>query len=349
MTAGAARPTRTGQDTGSGLPLEREPQDDTSLPQDPSLDTDKENEGQTEPFPDRDFDPGSPWADTPEDLVISGPQVRSQTPPPAAKRPRGSFLRRPIDPLPLDDPPAAPPPEAKPAKNAKPAAKANKGPVKFREADDNREAKGCATVLVLILVGVGGWFLLKDHLDFSAKSLPTRDEPPPLTHVEALKNKTAVDYEAQSKMVLGRKLTAPPEEPPAAAPPHEPRDPGLKASVAEMTAAPEATSLDAVMSALAAQEVCYEGRKARREPSLYGLAGGFGVSFADPATPAGPPRLEFMPPTDGTAAVLYYASFSEAPIKGFEGREARSVANAPQAISRVILSWVSEVATGTCR
>ncbi|WP_147162539.1 hypothetical protein [Pararhodospirillum oryzae] len=289
------------------------------------------------------------WDDQLEDVSIGGGPVRV---PPRAQEPfqsKSSFLRQPVDRLPFDDdiPLKG---GGEPQGRSRRAAKSTP----FRPEDENRELKGCAVFAVLLVVGVGGWFLTKDVIvDLfkaaeTSMSTPERATAPPLTQVDALKQKTVVEHEVQGQTVLGRKLVAPPEEQQAVTgappPPATATTAGIQ-GLAEVVADP---SVESVLQAVSEQDVCYNGRRARRVPSLYGLDGGFGVVFGDVSENNGQPRLEFMPPSSGDTRVYFYASFTDAPVKGFEGREARSVRSTPRSVSRVVLAWVAELANGPC-
>ncbi|WP_242465022.1 hypothetical protein [Rhodospirillum rubrum] len=249
---------------------------------------------------------------------------------------------------------------------------------------EGRELKGCLIfVAIAVVLGGGGW-LVRDFVDFSSltpeppKPAAVR-EAPPVTKVTAMKEKTVVDHPTEGKMTLARKLVAPPLTPPAgegqaAAPPGgtamgiEGMTPGSPTGAPQTggigpgSAAPGSPPAGqvsgaggaVVLSQMADQAVCYNGSRARRVDSLYHLPGGFAIVYGAGEEGSEPlrPRLEFMPGVLGRDAggpdTLYYASFADAPVSGFESGMARPIANTDAAVGRVILSWVAAVANGPC-
>jgi hypothetical protein len=226
----------------------------------------------------------------------------------------------------------------------------------FKEEDDNKELRGCLMVVAVALVVGLAWFFLKDVIDFSGGPEETAPrKPPPITRVEAMKDKTVVDGGARATGApLARKIVAPPEETEETLPPEAQANEHASGVAIEgmddmdglappASAPPDADTLKpSVMEAL-----CLDGRPARRVPSLYGLRGGFAITFGE--GPEDGPRLEFLPPiNDRSGNVLFYAALGEPVVKGFEGREARTVANRPDAIQRVILAWSAGIVNGPC-
>ncbi|WP_413206545.1 hypothetical protein [Rhodospirillum sp. A1_3_36] len=218
----------------------------------------------------------------------------------------------------------------------------------FKEEDDNKEVKGCLIVLLLAAVAAGGWFLFDQFGGAGEKTSPVKRTAPPITQVEAIKEKTVVDTPRPSApAALARKLVAPSDEPEGGTKGES--DQQNLAAVLGMPGA-EGEALDSMIlsqEGVDVNSVCYNGQPARRVPSLYGLPGGFAITYA--LTPTGGPRLEFMPPTvDLSKDVLYYAAFGDPQVKGFEGNRSRTVPNRPAAIQRVILAWVAGIANGPC-
>jgi hypothetical protein len=218
----------------------------------------------------------------------------------------------------------------------------------FKEEDDSKEVKGCLMVLLLAAVVGGGWFLFDQFGGADEGPAPVKRTAPPITQVEAIKEKTVVKTPRPTGQALARKLVAPPEEPEAGA-----KGVPESGNAAVVVGMPGAEGDGALAGMMRDQEgvdmnsVCFNGRPARRVPSLYGLAGGFAITYA--LTPTGGPRLEFMPPTvDQSKDILYYAALGNPRVKGFEGSQSRTVPNKPEAVQRVILAWVAGVANGPC-
>ncbi|HAP99768.1 MAG TPA: hypothetical protein DCQ35_07025, partial [Rhodospirillum rubrum] len=278
---------------------------------------------------------------------------------------------RPRNPLPLSDPTFRP-------------VRRRTRPQPVVKEGASRELKGCLIfVAIAVLLGGGGW-LVRDFVDFSSltpeppKPAAVRDAPP-VTKVTAMKEKTVVDHPTEGKMTLARKLVAPPISAPAGegqappptggtamgiegmtpgAPAGDPMTggigPGSTVSASADAGPPAGAGGAAVLGQMADQAVCYNGSRARRVDSLYDLPGGFAIVYGPAGEDSEPlrPRLEFMPGVLGRDAggpdTLYYASFADAPVSGFESGMARPVANTDAAVGRVILSWVAAVANGPC-
>ncbi|MCF8483275.1 MAG: hypothetical protein K9H25_22860 [Rhodospirillum sp.] len=218
----------------------------------------------------------------------------------------------------------------------------------FKEEDDNKEVKGCLMVLLLVAVVGVGWLLFTQFSEPENGQSPASRSAPPITKVEAIKEKTVVNTPRATGQALARKLVSPPENP-------EEKDgaPPDQVSTASMIGMPGAEGEKALAELMRDQtateenSVCLDGRPARRVPSLYGLSGGFAITYGLTATDG--PRLEFMPPSmDRSKDVLFYAALGEPKVKGFEGNQARSVPNSPAAVQRVILDWVAGLANGPC-
>ncbi len=279
---------------------------------------------------DKDKDSGG--GDLGEDLLDPLSRVRHHPPPP-----RAPVIGRPSRPLPLGPGPDGP----KEGRRKRPAV--------AQPVDENREVKGCLAVLVVAAVLGAGWWALKDMVDFGSDSGPetAARKPPPITKIEGMKEKSVVDNATGAAAPLARKLVAPEEPKDDGEGVRKPRTAAALMSIADEV---EQATLTSMLDEVKARSVCYQGRPAQQVDSLYGLRGGFAISYAPNDRPEDTlyPRLEFLPPTLSAEKVLYYVSMGPTEVKGFEGRMAQKVPNQPRAVGRVVLSWIAEVADGEC-
>ncbi|MGB0696243.1 MAG: hypothetical protein ACPGOY_11380 [Rhodospirillaceae bacterium] len=268
------------------------------------------------------------------------------------------------------------------AEQLKAEAKAAKSPLKFMsgggaagQGDENKELKGCLRMLVILLVVGGiGWgvqsqFDLFGQLFGGSEDLDVPTQRRSLTKVDAMEEqskRTVQSGERTASQPTATRLTAPD---PDAPPPEEtasgslPQSPGASRQVLRPTIlghieqlAPTAGastaqgSIDQVLDVMQEEQVCYQGRPARRVTSFYGLTDGFAVTFGPEgqAPPDPGPRLEFLPPNMGGKDHYYVTVISPFPVRGFEGDNAREIAADGATVGRTILSWIAEVADGYC-
>lgn len=260
-------------------------------------------------------------------------------PRPGAKPPGG--IPRPSKPLPLG-----------PGSGKSAGGTRGKGRTAYAPEDDNREVKGCLAVLVVAALFGGAWWALQDVIDFgddetARETGPSAPKPPPITRVESMREKTAVDHGTPATAPLARRLKAPEEETDGAGGVRKPRTTAALMAIADEVQHPTIGSL---LEEVKSRSVCYQGQPAQQVDSLYGLRGGFAISYAPADRPEDSlyPRLEFLPPTRTKAKVLYYVNMGQHEVDGFDGRMAREVPDQPRAVGRVILSWIAEVADGEC-
>ncbi len=211
-------------------------------------------------------------------------------------------------------------------------------------ADDDDSAKaalGClAAVVILIGVGLAIAFLV----DFSPAD-PGADKDAsadlPITKVEALDKATASDRPAGR--LLARNL--------------EPADDvgvvaGRTGVIADMLGEfyEHGAEPETIETEMRRRSVCYNGHPGRLVPPILAPdSRGFALTFgADSHGEGDPyPRLEFFHGIADDLDYIYYVSLTHEPIRGFEPVGVR-LPNTRQAVGRVILEWVAEVANSTC-
>ncbi|SDE28657.1 hypothetical protein [Rhodospira trueperi] len=212
-------------------------------------------------------------------------------------------------------------------------------PVLADDEDSGMAAVGCLGALaVMVAVGVA----IALFVDFSG----TEEESGrasgelPITRVEALDKATSDQASGQalarnleagdsSGIVVGRASVIN----------------GLFADFYEHGVEPETLTRE-----LDRRAVCFNGRHARigplvLAPETRGFALTFGaLTYAD-GNPY--PRLEFSHGISEDLNYVYYVSLTEEPIRGFEPQGIR-IPNTREAVGRVMLEWVAEVANAAC-
>lgn len=220
---------------------------------------------------------------------------------------------------------------------------------------------GCLSALVAIAALGGGifWFAQQDFSDDTpaASSRPKASSSgsgsgsgsgTTLTRVDPLSEKTVVKKAADMKP-LAKKIET--EEGPAEEPP-----PGGVAVVVEGEAPPETPSQApppvasrAYQAILEAEPLCYEGRLARRAPSLF-TESGFAITFgADDFNSGDPlPRLEIFLDTPEAPTTASYMSMTHREFAEFSNNHEVPMSYSQEALGAVIAKWVATVATETC-
>lgn len=211
-------------------------------------------------------------------------------------------------------------------------------------ADDDDSAKaalGClAAVVILIGLGLAIAFLV-DFSPTNPEELENRRADLPITRVEAMDKQTVVDEPAGR--LLARNL--------------EPANDlgvvtGRSGVIADLLADFYETGAEPeiIEREMSRRSVCYNGRPGRLvAPILAPDSRGFALTFgADSHSEGDPyPRLEFFHGIAGDLDYIYYVSLTHEPVRGFEPVGVR-LPNTRQAVGRVILEWVAEVANSTC-
>lgn len=226
------------------------------------------------------------------------------------------------------------------------------------DEDDKTGVLGCMTALVVIGALIGGvvWFVNRDVAPQAEEPAATAAVTPPpvekksrapVTHVEPVREKTVV-AKAANLDPLARHIVVddPVEE--AAAPAA-----GVSATVQDLGQitedGPPPGAIKAATDILEMEQLCYQGRTARRAPSLFDPRG-FAITYgADDFSGGNPrPRLEFFfhPPEAPTVAT--YLSMTDGDMPGFPANHEMPVVYEEGAIHTLIARWIAAVATETC-
>jgi len=211
-------------------------------------------------------------------------------------------------------------------------------------ADDDDNAKAALGCLAAVVVVVGLGLAIAMLVDFGpGEQTDTKEITAdlPITKVEALDKKT-VSNEAAGRL-LARNLE--PSDDMGAVAGRTGVIADLLADFYEVGAEPEMIERE-----MARRSVCYNGHPGRLvKPILAPDSRGFALTFgADSHAEGDPyPRLEFFHGIAGDLDYIYYVSLTEEPVRGFEPVGER-LPNTRQAVGRVMLEWVAEVANSTC-
>lgn len=228
------------------------------------------------------------------------------------------------------------------------------------DEDDKTGVLGCSVALVVIgaLTGAVVWFVNRDvppEAEAPAAASSAAVTPPPVekkarapvTQVSPVREKTVVAKAADLDPLARRIVVQDPVE--AAAPPAA----GVSATVQDLGQVtkdgPPPGAVQAASDILEMEQLCYEGRIARRAPSLFDPRG-FAITYgADDFAGGNPrPRLEFFfhPPEAPTVAT--YLSMTDRDVPGFPANHEMPVVYDEGAIHTLIARWIAAVATETC-
>lgn len=208
--------------------------------------------------------------------------------------------------------------------------------------DDNTKAAIGCLAAVIVLVGAGlAIALLADFSQTEPQVSGQTGASLPITKVEAMDKQAVADQPAGR--LLARNLEPGEEVGKVAGRSGVIAD--LLAEFYEHGAEPEVIEVE-----MKRRSVCYNGRPGRLvRPILASDSRGFALTFgADSHDQGDPlPRLEFFHGIAGDLDYIYYVSLTHEPVRGFEPAGVR-IPNTRQAVGRVMLEWVAEVANSTC-
>lgn len=219
------------------------------------------------------------------------------------------------------------------------------------DEDDKTGVLGCSVALLAIAASIGGvvWFINRDvGPEPEVEAAQSTRSSTPLTRVSPVREKTVVS-KALPLDPMARKIVVgdpAPDPQPVAAPP-------VTLSVQDLgqvtEQGPPPAAAEVAATALAAEQLCYKGRIARRAPSLFdptGLAITYGANDFNSGDPL--PRLEFFfdPPSAPTVAT--FLSMTDKDMPGFPANHELPVVYDEGAIHTVIARWIAAIATETC-
>lgn len=215
------------------------------------------------------------------------------------------------------------------------------------DEEDKFGVLGCLGALAAIgaVVAVIVWFATLD----SGPEAPEPVRRTPLTRIDPVRAKTVVD-EAVPVDPLAKKVNTE-ETPPA----RQGRTGGVAAAVQNLGPFPghppslPDTALAAADAVLSAEPLCYQGRLARRAPSLFDDRG-FAITYgADDYNGGDPlPRLEIFFDDPASPAGASFLSLTKRDIPEFPGNREISVSANADVLHRLIARWIAAVATETC-
>jgi len=217
-------------------------------------------------------------------------------------------------------------------------------PARHVPVDDdegNKEALGCLAALALLVVIGGGVALFVDFGGDAVKQ-ESVSEDLPITHVEALDEKTVVPNAAGH--TLARNLEVEPED--------RGRVVARSGVIADLIAqySRYGAEPEVIERELDRRSICYNGQHGRLVPQIMDPGGaGFALTFGAASYKEGDPlpRLEFFHGLSGDLDHVYYVSLTNQPIRGFD-RTGERIPNTRKAVGRVMLEWVAEVANTSC-
>lgn len=216
---------------------------------------------------------------------------------------------------------------------------------------------GCLSAIGAIAVVGGGvfWFSQQDFTSDSPDAGARSSAPSSssrsgmaLTRVDPLAEKTVVKQAANMTPLAKKIDTGETEEPP----PPQRGVVALVQGLEPVTQEPPRqlpASTAVFEQVLASDPLCYEGRLARRVPSLFTKAG-FAITYgADDFNSGDPlPRLEIFLDNPAAPTSASYLSMTHRTFPEFPNNHEVPIPYNQEAIGSIIAKWVATVATETC-
>ncbi len=217
------------------------------------------------------------------------------------------------------------------------------------EPEEKTGMLGCLAALAAIGAVIGGvvWFSQQDFTQDPEPQASQRSGTA-LTHVDPVREKRVVKSAATAGPTSVRVSTDDRQDETA-------RAAGVTAAVQNLGSLstdppPEVTpEIVAVTErVLASEPLCYDGRIARRGPSLF-TRSGFAITYGTDTYNEGDPlpRLEIFLDTVNGAVTASYLSMTHNRLRDFPDHEV-PVEYGEDPLSEVIAKWIAAVATETC-